>query len=82
MTTRIKSSLTPAHRRAVHRHFKVFRNVGTVGTGRWVYQPHDFDSSFDLWSDTYATRREAVEAAAAEMDGPHFHGNPPVGEEG
>lgn len=78
MTTRTKSILTTAQRRAVHRHFKVYRNVGSVDTSRWVYQPHDFDSSFDLWSESYRTRREAVEAAAAEMDGPNFHANQPI----
>ena len=71
MTTRTKSSLTPAQRRAVLRQFKVFRNEGTIGTGRWVYQPHDFDGSFELWSDTHATRREAIEAAFEEMSHPH-----------
>lgn len=70
MTTRTKTSLSPSERRSVHRAFQVYRNVGTVGTGRWVYQPHDFDSSFDLWSGIYKTRREAIEAAFAELAGP------------
>lgn len=71
MTTTKKTTLSPSERRQVYRRFKVYRNVGCVGTGLWVYQPHDFDSSFDLWSDTYETRRETVEAAYAEMTGPN-----------
>lgn len=65
--TRIKSSLTQSQRRMVLRRFKVYRNAGSFKTGLWVYQPHDFDSSFDLWSDGYKTRREAIEAAYHEL---------------
>lgn len=50
--------------------FAVYRNTGTVGTGKWVYQPKDFDSSFELWSACYRTRREAIEAAYAELVDP------------
>jgi hypothetical protein len=67
MATRIKSDLTRTERAKVYRAFKVYRNTGTGETGRWVYQPHDFDSSFELWSAGYKTRREAVEAAHEEM---------------
>jgi hypothetical protein len=67
--TATKSSLTKSERAKVYRRFQVYRNTGTVGTGRWVYQPHDFDSSFELWSATYKTRREAVRAAFDEMVG-------------
>lgn len=73
MTTRKTSSLSRSNRRAVYAAFKVYRNVGSHETGKWVYQPHDFDSSFELWSEAYKTRREAVEAAWDEMNGPH-HG--------
>jgi hypothetical protein len=62
-----RSSLTVAQRRAVRKAFAVYRNMGTLGTGQWVYQPHDFDSSFELWSATFATRRAATEAAYAEL---------------
>ena len=69
--THQESSLSRSDRRAVHAAFKVYRNAGTVGTGRWMYQPHDYDGSFETWSEPYRTRREAVEAAWAEMNGPH-----------
>ena len=71
-TTRPKSSLTPSQRRATLKRFRVYRNTGTVATDLWVYQPHDFDSSFELWSDGYKTRREATEAAYDEL----VNGNP------
>lgn len=64
-----ESTLTASQRRQVHRAFKVYRNTGSVHKGKWVYQPHDFDSSFQLWSDAYPTRREAVEAAYGELLG-------------
>jgi hypothetical protein len=68
-TTRIVRPipLTRAERATVYRRFKVYRNTGSIKTGQWVYQPHDFDSSFELWSKGYPTRREAVEAAFSEL---------------
>ena len=65
MTTATK--LTAAQRRQVYRRFKVYKNTGSVEAGKWVYQPHDFDSSFELWSEGYRTRKEAVEAAHKEL---------------
>jgi hypothetical protein len=35
--------------------------------GKWVFQPHDFDSSFELYSEGYRTKREAIEAAYLDL---------------
>jgi hypothetical protein len=67
---RTKTNLTRSQRTAVLRAFKVYRNTGTYQTDKWVYQPHDFDSAFELWSDGYETRREAMEAAYEELSQP------------
>lgn len=68
MTTRTKSSLPLACRRAVYRRFKVFRLTGPWQTGDWSYQPHDYDGSYEAWTQSsYQTRREAVEAAFREI---------------
>ncbi len=66
---------------AVKASYKVYRNTGSVSKGRWVFQPHDFDSSFELYSPGYATRREALEAAyrdLAEVFGGTYAGMTPA----
>jgi len=62
-----RTSLTKEEIATVLETYKVYKNTGTVGTGKWVYQPHDFDGSFELWSDTFATKREALVAAWNEL---------------
>jgi hypothetical protein len=61
------TNLTSEQMATVDRLYSVYRNAGTVQTGRWVYQPHDYDSSFQLWSDGYDTQEEAYVAAYAEF---------------
>lgn len=61
------ASLTAEQVELVEAGFKVYQNTGTVENGKWVYQPHDFDSSFELWSAGYTTREEAIAAAYAEI---------------
>lgn len=70
MSHRIKTQLTRSQRAAVRERFNVHRNTGTLHAGKWVYQPHDFDASFELWSAPFDTRREAMEAAYEEMSRP------------
>ena len=65
MTT--KTTLTATKRRSTRKAFLIYRNEGTLETGKWVYQPRNFDASFELWSKGYRTRREATEAAYAEL---------------
>lgn len=67
MNHRIKTQLTRSQRAAVRERFNVYRNTGMLHTGKWVYHPHDFDASFDIWSAPFDTRREAMEAAHEEM---------------
>lgn len=68
--TRIKTNLTRSQRAAVRERFRVFRNTGPYHNGKWVYHPHDFGASFELWSAPFDTRREAMEAAYEEMSHP------------
>jgi putative hemolysin len=70
MMTRIKTKLTRSQRAAVRKQFRVGRLIGMLHTGKWAYQPHDFDASFELWSAPFDTRREAMEAAHEEMSHP------------
>jgi len=68
-----KPFLTPDQLQAVHARYKVFKNEGTAATGMWVYQPHDFDGSFELWSEAYPTFKAAAQAAWREMQDPTSH---------
>lgn len=70
MTT---TNLTAEQTAAVLDAFKVYENTGSVEVGKWVYQPHNFDSSFDLWSAAYETEAEAMMAAFAELSDPSNH---------
>lgn len=65
-----RTKLTPEEIALVRENFKVYRNTGSVETGKWVYQPHDFDGAFELWSEGYKTRWEAEAAALKELRGP------------
>jgi len=64
---RAPSTLGRAERRAVYHAYWVGRSHGTAHRGEWTYAPHDFDGSFAAWAPGYATRREAEEAAWAEL---------------
>ncbi len=61
-----KVSLTPAQVVAVEGAYTVYANTGTGGKG-WVFQPIGYDASFELYSERYATRSEAVAAAYADL---------------
>jgi hypothetical protein len=64
------TNLTAEQTAEVLKSFKVYQNEGSVETGKWVYQPHDFDDSFELWSAGYDTEGEAMAAAYAELSDP------------
>jgi hypothetical protein len=66
-TKTIHNTMSPEDRKTVEAHYLIYRNTGTVCTGLWVYQPHDFDSPFELWSEGYKTMREAYQAALREL---------------
>ena len=51
----------------VQQYYHVYRNCGSLHIGKWVYQPWNFDSSFELWSKAYPTKKAAYEAAYAEL---------------
>lgn len=67
-----KTTLTAEQIASVLEAFLVYRNTGSACTGKWIYQPKDFDSSFELWSACFRTRREAIEAAFAELNDPSY----------
>ena len=66
-TKTIHNTMSHEDRKTIEAYFLIYRNTGTVCTGLWVYQPHDFDSSFELWSEGYKTKREAYQAAFREL---------------
>jgi hypothetical protein len=74
--TRQRSKLTPAERARLLRHYRVYRNVGSRLAGQWVFQPIGFDSTFELYSDGYPTRRAATEAAWDCFTGPTAESDP------
>ncbi len=61
------TTLTAEQIAKVESFYIVYKNTGSVQRGKWVFQPHDFDSAFELWSDGYRTKREAMAAAYAEL---------------
>lgn len=59
--------MNDAEKREVSTYFTVYDNRSGSGGAEWVYQPYDFDSTFELWSDVYATEAEADAAALEEL---------------
>jgi hypothetical protein len=60
MATRAtKPGITAEQRAELSRHFRFFRNTGSVDTGKWMFAPFGWDGAFECYSEGYATRREA-----------------------